>query len=289
VLLRARNAFAGAGIGIVLLILTWFLAFHVGPFQSADHSIFRGFYDLHAHGLLHRIAHHVARLCNPKPFFFLAAVPVAVALVRRRWRLAVTIGVILLGAACTTELLKPLLAAPRPSALFGGQDPVGAVSWPSGHATAAMSLALTCVLAAPGRVRPTVAALGAAFAVAVSYSFLTLGWHYPSDVFGGFLVAATWTLLGVGALLASDARGARGARPVADEVRSVERVSLPAALMPVAAALLGAAALAGLVMLVRPHEVVYYAQAHKAFVVGAAAIGALGVALATGVMLAVRR
>ena len=28
----------------------------------------------------------------------------------------------------------------------------------------------------------------AAFAIAVSYSFLELGWHYPSDVLGGFLI-----------------------------------------------------------------------------------------------------
>jgi membrane-associated phospholipid phosphatase len=286
VLLRARNAFIGAGAGVLLLFLTWLLAFHVGVFKSADQSIFSGFYDLHDHGVIPRVAQHVADLCDPKPFFFLAAIPVAVALLRRRWRLAVTVAVILLGASCTTELLKPLLAAPRPSALFGGVDPVGGVSWPSGHATAAMSLALTCVLAAPPRVRPTVAALGAAFAVAVSYSFLALGWHYPSDVFGGFLVAATWTLLGVGALLMSDARGAR---PAADEVGDAEGVSIQDALRPITATLIGAAALACLIVLVRPHEVVDYAQAHKLFVAGAAAIGALGVALATGMMLAVRR
>ena len=62
-------------------------------------------------------------------------------------------------------------------------------SWPSGHATAAMSFALCAVLAAPARLRPLVAAVGAAFAVAVCYSFLALAWHYPSDVLGGFLVA----------------------------------------------------------------------------------------------------
>src|SRR5205085_11232822 len=104
------------------------------------------------------------------------------------------------------ELLKPLLAHPRAASLLGGRAPVGAASWPSGHATAAMSLALTYVLAAPGRLRPVVAALGAAFAVAVSYSFLTLGWHYPSDVFGGFLVATVWTLSGIALLFALRAR-----------------------------------------------------------------------------------
>ena len=58
-----------------------------------------------------------------------------------------------------------------------------------------MSLALALVLAVPARRRPLAAALGAVFAVAVSYSFLTLGWHYPSDVLGGFLVAVIWAQL----------------------------------------------------------------------------------------------
>src|SRR5438128_469793 len=91
----------------------------------------------------------------------------------------------LIGAAVlAATLIKPLLAHPRAANLLGGVRPPQAGSWPSGHATAAMSLALCCVLAAPGRLRPAVAALGAAFAVAVSYSFQTLGWHYPSDVLG---------------------------------------------------------------------------------------------------------
>jgi hypothetical protein len=47
--------------------------------------------------------------------------------------------------------------------------------------------------------------------------------------------------------------------------------------------------LAGLVALARPHSVVAYAQAHTAFVVGAASIGVMGLALATGMMLAFRR
>ncbi len=280
--LRARNAFIGAGVGVVLLVLTWLLAFHVGPVGTADQSIFKGFYEFHDRGLIPRIANHVADLCDPRPFFFLAAIPVAVALLRRRWRLALTVGVILLGASCTTELLKSLLSTPHPSNLLGGENPVTGSTWPSGHATAAMSLALTCVLAAPRRMRPTVAALGAAFAIAVCYAFLTLGWHYPSDVLGGYLVATTWTLLGVGALLLSAPRARR--RRGED---AAEPVSVQAALAPVAATLLAAAVLACLIVLVRPHEVVNYAQAHTVFVVGAAAIGAVAVALATGVMMAV--
>jgi hypothetical protein len=147
-----------------------------------------------------------------------------------------------------------------------------------------MSLALCSVLAAPARLRPVVAALGAAFAVAVSYSFLTLGWHYPSDVFGGFLVAATWTLLGVYAVVMLDAR-----RPPRVPSETTRRISVREALAPPVAAVVGAAAIAGLVALARPHQVISYARGHEAFVVGAAAIGVLALALATGVMLALRR
>lgn len=282
--LRSRNAFIGAALCAGLLPVVWLLAFHVGFVERADQAIFKGFLDLQR-SLIPRIAKHVAQICDPKPYTCLAVVPVAIALLRRRRRMAITLAVILLSAPATTELIKPLLAHTRAHSLFGEAQPVGPVSWPSGHATAAMSLALTAVLAVPARLRPVTAALGALFAIVVSYSFLTLGWHYPSDVFGGFLVAATWTLLGVGVLLATDRRH----RPVpADEVTETH-VSVARALAPVWIAVAVAALLAALILAIRPHEVVDYAQAHKAFVIGAAAIGAAGMALATGIMLAVRR
>jgi PAP2 superfamily len=189
--------------------------------------------------------------------------------------------VILLGANLTTHLLKPLLAQPRPTWLLHGISPLKAASWPSGHATAAMSFALCAVLAAPARWRPVVAALGAAFAVAVCYSFLALAWHYPSDVLGGFLVATIWTLLAVAALLAMPQR-----QPAA---ASVSRTPAWRALGPSAAAVICAGGLALLVALARPHAVVSFARSHEVFVIGAAAIALVALALATGLMLAVRR
>lgn len=269
----------------VALLATWLAAFRVAPVEHADQAVFRGFGGLANRPHVDGVANFIAGLGNPQPYLYLCAVPVLVAVARRRLWLALAIVAILLGANVTTQLLKPLLAEPRAAGELGGLVPPQAASWPSGHATAAMSLALAMVLAAPARLRPRAAAAGAGFAIAVCYSFLTLGWHYPSDVLGGFLVAATWTLLGVGALLTSDRRRPR---EVIEEV-GPEPLPLGAALAPIAVTLAAAAALACLIVLVRPHEVVDYAQAHKVFVVGAAAIGALGMALATGVMLAVRR
>jgi membrane-associated phospholipid phosphatase len=281
---RAAQALLGALLAAALLLVTWFLAFHVGVFERADQKILTGFVDLGT-PRLRTLAVHIARLCNPKPFVYLAAIPVLVALLRRRPRVAAALVAALLGANVTTQLLKPLLAHPRAASLLGGSPPIGAASWPSGHATAAMSLALCSVLAAPGRLRPYVAALGAAFAVAVSYSFLTLEWHYPSDVFGGFLVAAIWTQVAAAAALASDPRQPRGATGR----QSSRTLTTREALGPPALAVLGALVLVGMVVLARPHEVVAYARIHSAFVVGAAAIAGLGLALATGVMLALRR
>src|SRR5258705_13826649 len=57
-----------------------------------------------------------------------------------------------------------------------------------------MSLALAAVLVAAPRWRPALAAAGAAFATAVGCSIVVLAWHYPSDVLGGWLVAAAWAL-----------------------------------------------------------------------------------------------
>jgi membrane-associated phospholipid phosphatase len=280
---RARLALLGAGAGVVLLIAIWFAAFHIGAFEHADQSIMRGFVDLQR-PRLNRITRFVADLCNPRPYVYFAAIPVLVALARRRPRVAAAVAMIILGANVTTQLLKPLLADSRVVSLSG--FPVFyANAWPSGHATAAMSL--TSVIVAPARWRPYVAALGAAFAVAVCFSFLELAWHFPSDVFGGFVIATTWTLLGVAAIEAAEARRPRRAGAPAHEL--VQPVSLGEALGPPAAALLGAVVLAGLVVFARPHAVVDYARSHEAFIVGATSIAALGLALATGVMLALRR
>jgi membrane-associated phospholipid phosphatase len=238
---------------------------------------------------LNRVTKFVAELCNPHPYVFLAAIPVLMAILRRRPRVAVTVGLIMLSASMTTQLLKPLLAAPRWS--LGGQFMTKlhwlTASWPSGHATAAMSLALCAVIAAPPRLRPAVGAAMAAFAVAVCYSFLELAWHFPSDVLGGFLVATIWTLLGVAGLWWLDAR-----RPVARRELSPTgpvQVTVAEALAPMGVLVLCALFLAVVVALARPHAVVAYADTHTAFVVGAGLIAVVGLMLATAATLALRR
>ena len=107
------------------------------------------------------------------------------------------LALIMVGAGETTELLKPLISSPRlitePTVMVTG-------ALPSGHATAAMSLALCAVIASPPRARPVVAAVMGAFTIAICYSILELGWHFPSDALAGLLVATAWSLAGMAAL-----------------------------------------------------------------------------------------
>jgi membrane-associated phospholipid phosphatase len=278
---RAALALLGAATGAVLLVLTWFAAFHLAVAGRVDASVLNGFGDLQGR-LVNWLAGAIAHLCDPKPYVLLSGAVVLTALIRRRGRVAVAVGGIMLAANVTTQILKSLLvqAHPIPYNVMGTLQ-YKAAAWPSGHATAAMSLALCAALVARTRWRPVVAASGAAFAVAVSFSFLTLVWHYPSDVLGGYLVAATWTLVGVAAVWAADARWPRRAAG-----SSTVRLTARQALGPPLGAALGALMLVGLVALAKPHPVVAYAHHHKTFVVGALALGALGLALATGLVLA---
>lgn len=279
---RAEMALVGAGGGTLALIALWFATFHVGIVRRADRSVLLGFTSLQRPHV-DAFAQFVAGLCSPHQYVVLAAIPIAVALVRRRPRHAAVMAVIIFGANLTTQLLKPLLAAPRPFGVTGIY--MDAASWPSGHATAAMTLVLCAVLAAPARRRPYVGAAMAAFAIAVCYSFLELHWHYPSDVLGGFLVASVWGLGAAAYLFAREPapRLADGVRPASTKARLVS------VLRPLAGVVIAAAALLAVIAVARPHAVLSYAGAHTAFVIGAGAIAAFGLAIAGAASFALNR
>jgi membrane-associated phospholipid phosphatase len=142
-------------------------------------------------------------LLDPFVFVLWGIALVAVALARERPRLALAATTVMGMAPFTSETLKPLLAHPHVQI---GTVHIGSASWPSGHSTAALALALSAVLVSPVRLRPLVAAVGTLFALAVGASLLILAWHMPSDVLGGYLIAALWTALAVAALRAAEKR-----------------------------------------------------------------------------------
>ena len=179
------------------LIVVGVLALVVPAGHERDAAMLHEFVGLDRPGVRFNVK-VLAHLCDTLPYTCAGLVCVGVALARgRAWR-ALAAAVLLVATCASTEALKHLLAQPRVENWLSPQ--IAATSWPSGHSTAAMTLALCAVLVAPPMLRTATALLGAAFAVGVGYAVLVLGWHYPSDVLGGFLMAGLWTSLAVAVL-----------------------------------------------------------------------------------------
>jgi membrane-associated phospholipid phosphatase len=203
---------------------TWTLAELVPAVHLRDAVVFDDFTKLSRPGV-DVLANGLLNLLDPLLYTVWALLLVAVALLRRRPRVALAIAVVLPAAPGIAEVLKPLLAHTHDSV---GPQTISPASWPSGHATAAMTLVLCALLVAPYGLRPLVAALGSAFAVAVGCSLLILAWHMPSDVLGGYLLAALCVSLAAAALgpAGFDARDARAqvsprARPAPTAAQSL--------------------------------------------------------------------
>ena len=278
---RAGKASVGAGVGILLLIAVYYAAFHIGRVERLDANVFNQFTSLRGRAHVSQIALLLAHLCDPNQYVWLCVVPLAIALYRRRPGLAAAILLILIGAGTTTELLKLLLPEHRHVTLVHDAMPAGVGTWPSGHATAAMSLGLCLVLAVAPRWRPWAALLGAAFTLAVSYAFLTLGWHYPGDAVGGLLVAATWTFLGVLARSLVQRRDA-GARAIA-------RPDVARELAPIFGGAAAALALTVAIVLARPDAAASFAHGHKHLIAAAVVLGTLAFTLAGSLVVVLRR
>jgi membrane-associated phospholipid phosphatase len=93
-------------------------------------------------------------------------------------------------AGLSAAVFKQLFERQRPH-LFAWLVSEGGYSFPSGHATGSMALALAIGVAVQGRPRGRLVALASiAAALAVGASRIELGVHYPSDVLAGWFVAA---------------------------------------------------------------------------------------------------
>ncbi len=179
------------------VIVVGVLALVVPAGHVRDAAILHGFQSLDRPSV-HSEFTVLAHLANPLPYACAGLLCIGVALVRRRgWR-ALAVFALLLVTGATTQALKHLLSHARYESWLGEQ--ILSTSWPSGHSTAAMTLALCAVIVAPPSLRAATALVGGAFAVGVGYAVLVLAWHFPSDVLGGFLVAGLWSSLAVAAL-----------------------------------------------------------------------------------------
>jgi membrane-associated phospholipid phosphatase len=250
----------------------------VGLFSAAGHA--RDVAMLHGFSALDQSRFNseirlLARVPDPLPYAVIGLACIGVALRRRRpWR-ALTVGVLLVATGLTTQALKHLLAEPRFAAFLGPWGQIENVSWPSGHSTAAMTLALCAVMVSPPALRAITALVGGAFAVGVGYATLALTWHYPSDVVGGFLVAGLWVSVAIAVLQRVEPAGAESAH-----APSWEPLAVVGGLGAIVAAI---------IVGTEAQTIAEYTQERTTVVAGALAIAVLALALVATVSAATTR
>jgi membrane-associated phospholipid phosphatase len=232
----------------------------------------------------------LSHLGDPEAVGLMGLALACLALARGKPRHAAAVILLLALTSVSSQVLKAVIDYPRWESLYVFPI-VRDAAFPSGHATAAMTIALCGVLVAPPRARPLAAAAGLVFALAISYSLLAIGSHFPSDVAAGFLVATGWTLVVVAALRAAATRwpertGRSRARvKIAGAVERVTEAGLVVGLVTVAAtgALAGAAFL-----LARSDQVAAYVTEHTTAVATALALAVAAISLLAAITAALR-
>ena len=135
-------------------------------------------------------------------------------------REAVLLLLTLLSGLLVELSIKALVGRPRPS-LVPHLDYAGGSSFPSGHsfnsALGFIAVALAfATLSSRRSVRWTLILSAAAGSLAVAFSRVMLGVHYPSDVAAGWLGGAGWAFLAGAALYRPARQLAEVAAPISD-------------------------------------------------------------------------
>jgi membrane-associated phospholipid phosphatase len=188
--------------------------------------------------LLWRAAEPILDIVSVSFVVLVLAAAALIAVLRRRWLLALQVTVLVGGANVTTQLLKRTLLERQHLA-----DTGGAVfnSLPSGHTTVAASVAAALVLAVPRAIRPAVAIVAAAYTAATGVATVIGGWHRPADAVAAVTVVVAWAGLTV---ILTALAGPERHRP---EPAMSTKTSMATAVLAAAGAVAGVAAMLALV------------------------------------------
>jgi membrane-associated phospholipid phosphatase len=263
----AVGAAVTCGVGLVGIGLA---AFSLTSGHDRDVATLHGFAGLYR-SWLDREIEVTARIADPLPYALVGLACIGVALARWRVPRAIAVGVIFVGTGVSDQILKHALAQPR-FAWWLGFGQIDSASWPSGHSTAALTMALCAVMVAPPAWRVAVGLIGGAATIALAYATLALAWHWPSDVLAGYLLAGLWVFGAIIVLQRIEVADPEPARPPGF-----------AALIVLGAAVAGAATL---IAADATNRIALSGDDRSTAIVGAAAIAAMPLAVIIATVIA---
>jgi undecaprenyl-diphosphatase len=115
-------------------------------------------------------------------------------LLKHRWRLLAYLLTTLLGSIVINRTAKVLLHRVRPH-LWQSPAPEFDYGFPSGHAMSSMTLVVALVILTWGsRWCLCIAVFGTLFVLAIGWTRLYLGVHYPSDILAGWTASIAWAI-----------------------------------------------------------------------------------------------
>ena len=143
-------------------------------------------------------AEHVANLASTRTALIVTIVAAIVLLARRHWHSALALALVFPVTQGAVQLIKLIVERPRPAANAAIEQAQG-FSFPSAHSATSVAVYATIAFiliraSRHGHSRIAIASLAAVLVLAVGFSRVLLGAHYPTDVLAG------WTF---GALVAS--------------------------------------------------------------------------------------
>jgi undecaprenyl-diphosphatase len=188
----------GLAVAVLALFLFGWLADEMleGSTMAFDLRVRAATHTLASPGLTHTLR-LVSHLGGPSVLVVLGVMLVAVFAVHRWWRGAIILFVAMGGASVLDASLKLAFHRARPAPYFGYALPES-YSFPSGHALFAFCFFTAgAALLAPrlqhAALRWLVWAVAASLILAIGFSRIYLGVHYPSDVLAGYAVGLIWS------------------------------------------------------------------------------------------------
>jgi membrane-associated phospholipid phosphatase len=191
-----RYLLGGALAAAILFIVLarWVLSGEAMPFDLGIRAAVHAW----ASPLLTRVMIAVTTLGSE---FFLPALGAVVVWLAtaHRGRPAILLATGSLTAELALQLLKLALHRPRPPVFFG-LSPAETYSFPSGHVFVStvfygLLAGILMSLESSPRKRVWIAAIALLLVLLIGFSRVYLGYHYPSDVLGGWVCAAVWLTL----------------------------------------------------------------------------------------------